>query len=272
MSRVEMWKQKVRAAHAARADNAAGPQRGLWEEKRSAWFNRFAGKSDRSDTYRFLAPHVHGQVLEIGPGPGAYTRLLAQSAARVVAVEPSPAMVQLLRENLAELGNIEIVQSTIEDYLEKLQRYDLALAANVLSGIEPIDAVLTEVTRHAAVLGIVMGSSAVTPDWSRAVQQQVLDRTVVDADMPGSDDLLAVLDELGLPYETRIVQVPIHTFTSRTDLNDWVEGLFAIPAEQRDILEKALAPFVSKKDGKLGLPSNQETLVVLVRANNVRDR
>jgi 16S rRNA (adenine1518-N6/adenine1519-N6)-dimethyltransferase len=52
-------------------------------------------------------------VLEIGPGLGTLTRLLARSAGRVVAVELDEAMLGLLREELAYLPNLELVQGDI---------------------------------------------------------------------------------------------------------------------------------------------------------------
>jgi len=270
MDHVAIWKQKVRAAHAAGPAQEDSRQDGFWDEKRTAWFNRFAGRSDRSHTYRFMEPYVKGRVLEIGPGPGAYTRLLVKRAECVIAVEPSPFMLQKLRENLQGVSNLQIVQSTIEDYLDQLEDYDFALAANVLSGIERIDEVLCAVTQHATVLSIVMWSNAVTPEWSKAVQLQVMGRTVMDPDMPGNADLLAVLDELGLPHEAHPVTVPIHTFANRNDLVDWVEGFFSLPAERRAKLEETLAPFISEQEGRFGLPSGRETVVVNVYGKRSR--
>jgi 16S rRNA (adenine1518-N6/adenine1519-N6)-dimethyltransferase len=52
-------------------------------------------------------------VLEIGPGLGTLTRLLARAAGRVVAVELDQAMIGLLQEELAYLPNLELVQGDI---------------------------------------------------------------------------------------------------------------------------------------------------------------
>jgi 16S rRNA (adenine1518-N6/adenine1519-N6)-dimethyltransferase len=52
-------------------------------------------------------------VLEIGPGLGTLTRLLARAAGRVVAVELDEAMIGLLREELGYLPNLELVQGDI---------------------------------------------------------------------------------------------------------------------------------------------------------------
>ena len=52
-------------------------------------------------------------VLEVGPGVGQLTRLLAEAAGRVVAVELDPQMVAALRQELAGLRNVEIVEADI---------------------------------------------------------------------------------------------------------------------------------------------------------------
>jgi 16S rRNA (adenine1518-N6/adenine1519-N6)-dimethyltransferase len=58
-----------------------------------------------------LSPDV--AVLEIGPGLGTLTRWLAEAAGCVVAVELDEGMIALLREELAYLPNLELVQGDI---------------------------------------------------------------------------------------------------------------------------------------------------------------
>ena len=270
MNAIARWQEKVRAAQAVREEQGERTGVGHWDATRAAWFNRFAGRSDRSDTYRFVAPHVKGRVLEIGPGPGAYTRLLLRDAQRVVAVEPAPDMVRLLRENMAQEGlatpeTLTIVESTIEEFLPHLESYDLALAANVLSGILRIDEVLGAVAAHSDVLAIVMWANARTPDWSKDVQVALLGQATPRPNMPDHDDLMAVLDELGLRYDVHPVDVPIHTFERPEAVVDWVQGFHAVPAARRAELERILAPHISERGGKFGLLSGRDTRVVLVR-------
>ncbi len=52
-------------------------------------------------------------VLEVGPGVGVLTRLLARAAGRVVAVELDARMVSILGETLADLPNVEVVAGDI---------------------------------------------------------------------------------------------------------------------------------------------------------------
>jgi len=52
-------------------------------------------------------------VIEIGAGPGALTRLLSEQARRVLAVEIDSNMVNILRDVLAEVRNVDIIQGDI---------------------------------------------------------------------------------------------------------------------------------------------------------------
>lgn len=52
-------------------------------------------------------------ILEVGPGLGSLTRLLAVSARRVAAVEIDPDLIPPLEEVLAPFSNVEIVQADI---------------------------------------------------------------------------------------------------------------------------------------------------------------
>ena len=52
-------------------------------------------------------------VLEIGPGPGVLTRLLAEQAGHVIAVELDPAMVHLLQSEYGDYPNLTILHADI---------------------------------------------------------------------------------------------------------------------------------------------------------------
>jgi 16S rRNA (adenine1518-N6/adenine1519-N6)-dimethyltransferase len=55
-------------------------------------------------------------VIEIGPGAGALTPLLAQRARRVVAVEKDSGLAEYLQEELREISGIEIVHADFLEY------------------------------------------------------------------------------------------------------------------------------------------------------------
>jgi len=52
-------------------------------------------------------------VLEVGPGLGTLTRLLAQQAKRVIAVELDQRLVEILSQTLADFPNVKVVQGDI---------------------------------------------------------------------------------------------------------------------------------------------------------------
>ena len=74
--------------------------------------------TDRSALERIVAaadPTSDTTVVEIGPGRGALTDLLAPRARRLVAVELDRALVPILRERYAALPNVEVVEGDVLD-------------------------------------------------------------------------------------------------------------------------------------------------------------
>lgn len=65
-------------------------------------------------------------ILEVGPGEGVLTEVLARSGARVVAVELDDRLISVLREKFREFPNVEIVHGNIlrTDVLELLTTND----------------------------------------------------------------------------------------------------------------------------------------------------
>src|SRR5690554_5685306 len=52
-------------------------------------------------------------VLEVGPGIGSLTQVLAQNAKKVIAVEIDDQLIPILKDTLGEYGNVEIVHKDI---------------------------------------------------------------------------------------------------------------------------------------------------------------
>lgn len=71
-------------------------------------------------------------VLDVGAGNGRWTIPAARVASRVTAVEPSDAMVRVLRENVAASGldNVEILQSPWEE--ATVGRHDLVTSSHAI--------------------------------------------------------------------------------------------------------------------------------------------
>ena len=77
------------------------------------------------------------RVLEIGAGTGLATKRLAGSAARVVAVEPSQALVEQLRANMGTVGVLEVVVAPFEDVVLSPGSFDLVVAATAFHWLDP---------------------------------------------------------------------------------------------------------------------------------------
>jgi len=79
-----------------------------------------------------LAPTRTDTVIEIGPGRGALTDLLAARAGRVIAIELDRDLVPYLRDRYASAGNVEVIESDVLDLrLGEAAGGDYLLAGNV---------------------------------------------------------------------------------------------------------------------------------------------
>jgi 16S rRNA (adenine1518-N6/adenine1519-N6)-dimethyltransferase len=79
-----------------------------------------------------LAPTANDVVVEIGPGRGALTDLLAARAKRVVAIELDRDLVPYLRDRYAAAGNVEVIeQDVLHVKLADVAGPEFLLAGNV---------------------------------------------------------------------------------------------------------------------------------------------
>jgi 16S rRNA (adenine1518-N6/adenine1519-N6)-dimethyltransferase len=79
-----------------------------------------------------LAPTINDTVVEVGPGRGSLTDILADRSGRVIAVELDRALAQQLRERYAGRSNVEIVEGDfLETELPANVRGDFLLIGNV---------------------------------------------------------------------------------------------------------------------------------------------
>src|SRR3954447_8835038 len=63
------------------------------------------------------------RILEAGAGTGRATRALAERGAAIVAVEPDPAMAEVVRAR-TQGRDVEVVVSTFEDYAPTPRAFD----------------------------------------------------------------------------------------------------------------------------------------------------
>ena len=61
-------------------------------------------------------------VVEVGPGEGILTHRLARTAKRVIAIEKDPRLIPILRQNLREFTNVEIVSGDVRKIFPRLTK------------------------------------------------------------------------------------------------------------------------------------------------------
>ena len=76
-------------------------------------------------------PHLGHRVLDAGAGIGTFTELAAEGR-EVVAVEPDPEQLAILRERVAGGTNVQVIEGTVEDVSGT---FDSILCLNVLEHI-----------------------------------------------------------------------------------------------------------------------------------------
>lgn len=118
MDWISLWNELARAytfSHSHHKHLDSGDHWRARAQEFDGHVRRRWAKSDSSRTFILaqLDASPGATVLDIGAGTGAWAALLARRARRVTAVEPSPAMLEVLRRNLEaeEISNVEIVEA-----------------------------------------------------------------------------------------------------------------------------------------------------------------
>ncbi len=181
-------------------------------------------------------------VLDVGAGVGALTLCLAKAVKQVTALEPSPAMMEGLRENLARLhlANVTCVPAAWGEVV--LPPHDLILLANV----KPLFDDLTGFLAAAAPLArrAIALIRNVGPGTEKFYYGELYP-LLLGRPYPPRDDYLktlTLLHDLGIHANVRIIRYdfdqPFADF--RQAMEFWTEELKLTDAEQ----ERRLAEFL----------------------------
>ena len=113
-----------------------------WDRLRQELFG------DRADL-KLLPGLLHGTEVigDLGCGTGHLTRLLAPFARRVVAIDRSPAMLQVARRRLRDCENAEVRQGDLNALPIESGKLNLAILSLVLHYVVDLDRALSEVHR-----------------------------------------------------------------------------------------------------------------------------
>ena len=106
----------------------------IWNEKTARWYSQALGYSSYPrNTMRRLLPRLGGikSVLDVGAGVGALSIPLAKVVKRVTALEPSQAMINILKRRIkrGKINNITVIEAGWGQV--PLPCHDAVLAASV---------------------------------------------------------------------------------------------------------------------------------------------
>jgi SAM-dependent methyltransferase len=115
--------------------------------QRKSWYGSVAQTYDRvrpkyapaflERVIEIAAVPSNGRMLEIGCGPGTATKSLAQMGFGVVALEPSLAACEVARHNVAAYPNVEIINTSFEEWEPVDREFDAIVAATSWHWVSP---------------------------------------------------------------------------------------------------------------------------------------
>jgi SAM-dependent methyltransferase len=206
------WRRLVtdRLAELARLSPSAGSVSGSFWDRRA---DRYAAAVRRATTERdpFLRrlrrlTDASSTVIDVGAGTGRFALVLADGVGHVTAVEPSSAMLAILRREAQELGaaNVTALQATWDE--ARVEPADVAFSAFVLTLVPDAVAFLAKLDatarRHALLyLGAYSGDAVLDPLWRHF-------HGAPRVPGPSYLDAVAVLRELGVEHRIRVVEIP----------------------------------------------------------------
>ncbi|MBN1260293.1 MAG: class I SAM-dependent methyltransferase [Anaerolineae bacterium] len=136
---LSLWRDLVIAYARGRQAEDTG-QTDVWLTKAHAYHEAVLQRWAKPDSSRDfiaadLAVHPGDTALDIGAGTGAWTVFLAQRARQVTALDPSPAMLAVLQENVAAAGldNVAVIQGGWPEIA--VQPHDVVLCSHALYGV-----------------------------------------------------------------------------------------------------------------------------------------
>ena len=148
-----LWKELVEIKREVQKESIETPGGGdHWAERARGFDQRVKDKWQKPDVSRKLLLSFLEQdstIVDIGAGTGAWARLFAGRVRKVTAVEPSPAMREVLEENIASDGiqNIEIIP---DGWMEcSLEPHDFVFCSHAMYGVEDFPAFVRKMVAHA---------------------------------------------------------------------------------------------------------------------------
>jgi SAM-dependent methyltransferase len=134
----QLWRQlvKEKAADVNKQKEGSGDD---WAEKARLFNDSVKKRWNKKDSSRsflvdLLKANPGATVLDIGAGTGSWACMLAAFADKVTAIDPSPAMIAVMKENVRDLGitNVSIVQDSWPG--AAVEEHDFSLCSHAMYG------------------------------------------------------------------------------------------------------------------------------------------
>ena len=193
-------------------------------------------------------------VLDIGAGGGRLALPLALICREVIALDPSPGMLDVLRAGMAEhsIDNIRVVAGRWPE-ISAGQQADVALISHLGYDVEHIGPFLDAMERAACRLCVAVLLERPPP--TEADRLWPLVHGVERAALPSLPDFLALLLARGTLFEVRLVERAAQSYPQRDVLLAWLRGqLWTAPDGAKDRqLQHLLAERGEERDGRIAL-------------------
>jgi SAM-dependent methyltransferase len=261
MNAAQRWRKLVRARMAEM--ERLEPGRGVtgaafWDSRARRFAARMSLEHAATDPFLRRVRRAVGRrstVLDVGAGPGRFALTLAPHVAEVTAVDASPAMLRLLRRQARSRGivNVRCVEGRWEEV--DVPPADVAFASYVLPLVEDAPRFLAKLTAAAGrraflYLAALPGDAVFDPLWRHF---HGAPRTPA----PTYLDAVAVLRELGLAPQVKVVEVPSRTrFASVDEAVKEYRDYLLLPDTRpvRRELHGLLESWLVRRDGALHPP------------------
>jgi SAM-dependent methyltransferase len=154
-----LWRELVEIRTRTRGrDSESGAEEDIWGRRAHKFdegVKRRWAKPDSSREFILSQLTADSTVLDIGAGTGAWAALVAGHVRQVTAVEPSAAMIEVMRKALAaeKITNVAIVQGPWPDVA--VEMHDFSLCSHAMYGFPDLTAFVTRMiacTRRACFL------------------------------------------------------------------------------------------------------------------------
>jgi SAM-dependent methyltransferase len=173
-------------------------------------------------------------ILDIGAGGGRFALPLALVAREVIAVDPSPGMLSILREGMAEygIGNVRCVEGRWPDSAAGLHA-DVTLIAHVGYDIEAIGPFLDAMEQAARRTCVAVLLEGPPPSAADALWPEI--HGVARASLPALPEFLTLLLARGRLFELRLIERTPQRYTDPEQALAWArQQLWTRPGSARD--------------------------------------